>query len=169
VLLHLLAAVTAAGEWAAIVTSGAPAPTGTVGVPGPRAASEAGVELTRLAYVRDVPAARWATVVAALLDGCTAVVADPPPTLLRSDARRLLARVRQQRAERAGHLERLLVRQHHRAHPEGGFSERHGAVRPHPGSIPNIRSAGRAWRTPEGGSGGDQTGVPASSAAASDR
>ncbi len=48
--------------------------------------------------MRDVAAARWATVVAALLDGCTAVVADPPPTLLRSDARRLLARVRQQRA-----------------------------------------------------------------------
>jgi predicted ATP-dependent serine protease len=93
VLLHLLAAVTAAGEWAAIVTTA-----GTAGVPGPRAASEAGVELTRLAYVRDVPAARWATVVAALLDGCTAVVADPPPTLLRSDARRLLAGVRQLRA-----------------------------------------------------------------------
>jgi hypothetical protein len=93
VLLHLLAAVTAAGEWAAVVTAA-----GAGAVPGPRAASEAGVDLARLAYVRDVPAARWATVVAALLEGCTAVVADPPPTLLRSDARRLLARVRQQRA-----------------------------------------------------------------------
>jgi hypothetical protein len=96
VLLHLLAAVTAAGEWAAVVTG--PPGTGAGGFPGPRAASEAGVELARLAYVRDVPAARWATVVAALLDGCTAVVADAPPTLLRSDARRLLARVRQRRA-----------------------------------------------------------------------
>ncbi len=93
VLLHLLAAVTAAGEWAAVVTG---ADGG--GFPGPRAASEAGVDLARLAYVRDVPAVRWATVVAALLDGCTAVVADPPPTLLASDARRLLARVRQRRA-----------------------------------------------------------------------
>jgi RecA/RadA recombinase len=95
VLLHLLAAVTAAGEWAAVVAG--PGEAG-LGLPGPRAASEAGVDLARLAYVRDVPAARWATVVAALLDGCTAVAADPPPTLLRSDARRLLARVRQRRA-----------------------------------------------------------------------
>jgi hypothetical protein len=76
------------------------------------------VELSRLAFVREVPAARWSTVVAALLDGCTAVVADPPPALTLRDARRLLARVRERRAvlltderwpERATHRIRVVA------------------------------------------------------------
>jgi hypothetical protein len=91
VLLHLLAAATAVGEWTAVVA-------GPAGFPGPRAAAEAGVELSRLAFVRAVPAARWATVVATLLDGCTAVLADAPGSLAPADARRLVARVRERRA-----------------------------------------------------------------------
>src|SRR5205085_8609275 len=53
----LVAAATSADEWAAVVD-----PDGTFGA---RAAAEAGVTLERCAFVRNVPADRWSTVVAA--------------------------------------------------------------------------------------------------------
>jgi hypothetical protein len=90
VALRLAAAATSAGEWAAVVD-----PTGTLGA---RAAAEAGVELERCAVVRHVPPDRWATVVAALLDGVALVAAAVPPRLRSSDARRLVARARERAA-----------------------------------------------------------------------
>jgi hypothetical protein len=48
--------------------------------------------------VRDVPRDRWATVVAALLDGVSVVVAELPRGLRVGDARRLVARTRERAA-----------------------------------------------------------------------
>jgi hypothetical protein len=83
----LAAATTYAGEWAAVVD-----PDATWGA---RAAAEAGVALERLGIVRRVPADRWSTVVAALLDGVALVVASVPPYLRPGEARRLTARARE--------------------------------------------------------------------------
>jgi hypothetical protein len=95
VALMLAAAATAAGEWAAVVDPHrAPWP-GTLGA---RAAAEAGVELERLAVVPRVPPDRWGSVVAALLDGITVVVAAVPPHVRLGDARRLVARARERSA-----------------------------------------------------------------------
>ena len=73
--LGFAAAATAAGEWAAVVDGS--------GSLGGLAAAAAGVDLARLAVVRDVPRDRWSTVVAALLDGVTrgdrGVAARAPP------------------------------------------------------------------------------------------
>ena len=88
--LQLAAAATAPGEWAAIVDAD-----GTIGA---RAAEAAGVVLERCALVRRVPRDRWATVVAALLDGVALVVAGVPPYLRPGDARRLTARARERAA-----------------------------------------------------------------------
>jgi len=71
------AAATSAGEWAAVVD-----PDGTWGA---RAAAEAGVALERCAVVRRVPADRFATVVAALLDGVALVIATIPPSMRATD------------------------------------------------------------------------------------
>ncbi len=87
--LGLAAAATAAGEWAAAVDL-----SGTIGG---LAAGEAGVDLSRFAVVRGVPNDRWATVVAALLDGVSLVMADVPRGLRVGDARRLVARARERR------------------------------------------------------------------------
>jgi hypothetical protein len=84
---ELAAAFTALGEWAAAVDC-----EGTLGA---LAASEAGVALERFAVVRRVPPARWATVVAALLDGVSLVVAEVPRGVGLGDARRLVARARE--------------------------------------------------------------------------
>jgi len=83
----LAAAATAAGEWAAAVD--------LPGTLGGLAAAECGVELSRFAVVRGVPNDRWATVVAALLDGVSLVMADVPRGLRAGDARRLVARARE--------------------------------------------------------------------------
>ena len=96
---ELAAAFTALGEWAAAVDLDATL--------GPLAAAEAGVALERFAVVRRVPPARWATVVAALLEGVTLVVADVPRGVGVGDAHRLTARARERDAvlvvhERAG-------------------------------------------------------------------
>src|SRR5262249_32555516 len=64
------AACTALGEWAAAVDLDT-----TLGA---LAAAEAGVALERFAVVLGPPPARWATVVAALLDGVSLVVAEVP-------------------------------------------------------------------------------------------
>ncbi len=88
--LELAAAATRVGEWAAMLD-----PDGTLGG---LAAGEAGIALDRFAVVRAVPAARWATVVAALLDGVTMVVAAIPQNMRISDARRLVARARERSA-----------------------------------------------------------------------
>jgi hypothetical protein len=86
--LELAAACTAAGEWAAAVD-----PEGTLGM---LAAREAGVDLVRFAVARRVPPARWASVVAALLDGMSLVLADVPTGGVGvADARRLVARARE--------------------------------------------------------------------------
>jgi len=95
----LAAAVTDVGEWAVAVDLD--------GSYGALAAAEAGVELERFAVVRRVPPARWATVVAALLEGVTLVVADVPRGVGVGDAHRLTARARERDAvlvvhERAG-------------------------------------------------------------------
>jgi hypothetical protein len=84
------AAATSTGEWAAVVD-----PDGTFGA---RAAERAGVALERCAVVRNVPPDRFATVVAALLDGVALVVAALPPNLRTGDARRLTARARERAA-----------------------------------------------------------------------
>jgi hypothetical protein len=84
---ELAAAFTALGEWAAAVDLD--------GTLGPLAAREAGVALERFAVVRRVPPARWATVVAALLEGVSLVVAEVPRGVGVGDARRLVARARE--------------------------------------------------------------------------
>ena len=89
-LLALLAAGTAAGEWAAVVDGD--------GVLGGLAAAEAGVALDRLAVVRAVPPALYGRVVATLLDGVTVVGAVVPRGFRLADARRLEARARERAA-----------------------------------------------------------------------
>ena len=84
---ELAAAVTALGEWAAVVEVDATL--------GPLAAAGVGVALERFAVVRRVPPARWATVVAALLDGVSLVLAEVPRGVGLGDARRLEARARE--------------------------------------------------------------------------
>jgi hypothetical protein len=84
---ELAAAFTSLGEWAAAVDLD--------GTLGPLAAGEAGVALERFAVVRRVPPARWATVVAALLEGVSLVVAEVPRGVGLGDARRLVARARE--------------------------------------------------------------------------
>jgi hypothetical protein len=88
--LSLLAAATAAGEWAAVVDG--------EDVFGGLAAAEAGVALERLAVVRAVPAALVGRVVATLLDGVTVVGATIPRGFRPADARRLEARARERGA-----------------------------------------------------------------------
>jgi len=88
--LALLAAATAAGEWAAVVD-------GEGGLGG-LAAAEAGVALERLAVVRAVPTALFGRVVATLLDGMTVVGATVPRGFRLADARRLEARARERAA-----------------------------------------------------------------------
>ncbi|MEW6473047.1 MAG: hypothetical protein AB1679_12320 [Actinomycetota bacterium] len=88
--LSLLAAATAAGEWAAMVDGD--------GVLGGLAAAEAGVALERLAVVRAVPAALFGRVIATLLDGVTVVGATIPRGFRLGDARRLEARARERSA-----------------------------------------------------------------------
>jgi hypothetical protein len=90
VVLGLAAAATANGEWAAVVD--------LHGTFGGRAAAEAGVVLERFAVVRRTPPNRWATVVAALLDGFAFVAADVPARCRLGDARRLAARTRERAA-----------------------------------------------------------------------
>ncbi len=85
--LGLAAAATAAGEWAAAVD--------LPGTLGGLSAYECGVDLSRFAVVREVPNDRWATVIAALLDGVSLVMADVPRGLHTMDARRLVARARE--------------------------------------------------------------------------
>jgi hypothetical protein len=97
VALTLAAAVTAVGEWAAVVDLD--------GSLGGRAATEAGVALERFAVVRPSPGRadgaggfpmeRWAAVVATLLDGMSLVVAELPRSVRDADARRLVARARE--------------------------------------------------------------------------
>lgn len=86
----LAAAATEAGEWAAVVDL-----RGTLGL---EAAAEAGVVLERLPVVHRVAPDRWATVVAALLDGITLVVAEVPRHARVGDVRRLVARARERDA-----------------------------------------------------------------------
>ena len=86
-LLSLLAAASAAGEWAAVVDG--------EGTLGGLAAAEAGVALDRLAVVRNVPPALYGKVVATLLDGVTVVAVTVPRGFRLADARRLEARVRE--------------------------------------------------------------------------
>jgi hypothetical protein len=90
VALRLAAAATAAGEWVAAVEPG--------GSLGGLAAAEAGVTLERFAVVRWVPPARWATVVATLLDGVSLVLTEVPRHARAGDARRLAARARERGA-----------------------------------------------------------------------
>jgi hypothetical protein len=87
---QLAAAATAAGEWAAAVELDASL--------GGLAARDAGVALDRFAVVRRVPPARWATVVAALVDGISVVLTEVPAFARVGDARRLHARARERGA-----------------------------------------------------------------------
>ena len=88
--LGIAAAATAVGEWAAVLDGS--------GSLGGSAAAAAGVDLARLAVVRDVPRDRWSTVVAALLDGVSVVVTELPRGIRLGDARRLVARARERAA-----------------------------------------------------------------------
>lgn len=87
----LLAAATAAGEWAAVVD-----PEETFGA---LAAAEAGVALERLAVLRPgaqgCSAGLWSRVVSLLLEGATVVAAPVPVGLRVGDVRRLVARARE--------------------------------------------------------------------------
>lgn len=85
--LELAAAATATGEWAAALD--------LHGTLGGEAAASIGVALDRFAVVRHVPAARWATVVAALLEGVTLVLAEVPRHVSAADTRRLVSRARE--------------------------------------------------------------------------
>ena len=114
---ELAAAVTALGEWAAAVDVDATL--------GPLAAADAGVALERFAVVRRVPPARWATVVAALLDGVSLVLAEVPRGVALGDARRLEARAREREA--------VLV-----------VAETRGAVWPGSAAF-TLHAAGSAW------------------------
>jgi len=84
---ELAAAFTGLGEWVAAVDLD--------GSLGALAARDAGVELERFAVVRRVPPARWATVVGALLDATSLVIAETPRHANAGDARRLVARARE--------------------------------------------------------------------------
>ena len=86
----LAAAATRAGEWAAAVDGD-----GTLGA---EAAQACGVELERFVVARHIPDARWASVVAALLDGATCVIAQVPERVSAADARRLVAKARERAA-----------------------------------------------------------------------
>jgi hypothetical protein len=85
--LELVAATTATGEWAAAVD-----PHSTLGA---EAAASIGVSLERFAVIRGCPLERWSTVVAALLEGVSLVLAEVPRRVVASDARRLVARARE--------------------------------------------------------------------------
>lgn len=87
-LLALLAGVSAAGGWCAMV-----------GLPtlGASAAAELGVDLARLAMVPG-PGSRWVNVTAGLLDGFDAVAVRPPARVGAGEARRLLGRAREREA-----------------------------------------------------------------------
>jgi hypothetical protein len=114
---ELVAAFTARGEWAAAVDLD--------GTLGPLAAGEAGVALERFAVVRRVPPARWATVVAALLEGVSLVIAEVPRGVATGDARRLVARARER--------ESVLV-----------VAETRGVVWP-AGAVFGVHAAGCVW------------------------
>jgi hypothetical protein len=99
--LELAAAATAAGEWAGAIDLD--------GTFGGEAAAQAGVALERFAVIRataatsqgepgGLPPARWAAVVAALLDGMSVVLAEVPRHAAAGDARRLVARARERGA-----------------------------------------------------------------------
>jgi hypothetical protein len=88
--LQLVAAATAVGEWAAAVD--------LADTFGALAAAEAGVALERLAVVRSLAPSGWGRVVATLLEGVTLVVAAAPASVRPSDARRLTARARERAA-----------------------------------------------------------------------
>jgi hypothetical protein len=122
---ELAAAFTALGEWAAAVDLEA-----TLGA---LAAAEAGVALERFAVVRRVPPARWATVVAALLDGVSLVLAEVPRGVRLGDARRLEARAREREA--------VLV-----------ATEPHGVAWP-TGAAYVVHAAASAWEGLEAGAG----------------
>ena len=98
VALALAAAATTAGEWAAAVE----VESARLGLLGGLAAAEAGVALDRFAVARRVPPTRWATVVAALLDGIGLVLAEVPRHARAGDARRLAARARERGAVLVG-------------------------------------------------------------------
>ena len=92
VALALAAAVTTMGEWAAAIDLDRSL--------GGQAAAEAGIALDRFAVVRPPPGGtfspdRWATVVAALLDGMSLVLVELPRSVRAADARRLVARARE--------------------------------------------------------------------------
>jgi hypothetical protein len=84
--LALTATVTAEGSWAA-----------AVGLPslGLLAATELGVRLERLALI-PAPGERWPAVTAALLEGMDLVLLGSPGRVRLADARRLVARAREQ-------------------------------------------------------------------------
>jgi hypothetical protein len=84
---ELAAAVTAVGEWVAVVDLEE-----TIGA---EAAGAAGVALERFAVIRQVPPDRWAMVVAALLDGMSLVITEVPRYARAGDVRRLVARARE--------------------------------------------------------------------------
>jgi hypothetical protein len=88
----LAAAATQAGEWVGAVD--------LAGTLGAEAAAAAGVDLARFPVVRlpHQELDRWATVVAALLDGMGLVLAELPRHARLGDARRLVARARERGA-----------------------------------------------------------------------
>jgi len=59
------------------------------------AVADAGVDLSRVVAVPEVPAGEWATITAALVDAVDVVVTSPAQTVRAVDARRLAARIRE--------------------------------------------------------------------------
>lgn len=87
---ELASAATRHGEWAVAVEEATTL--------GGLAVGEAGVALERFTLVRNVAPDRWATVVAALLDGVSVVIATVPRSVRAGDAHRLVARARERDA-----------------------------------------------------------------------
>jgi hypothetical protein len=87
--LALMAAASAAGSWCGVVT-----------VPdlGLVAAAEAGLDLSKVVLVPEIPPAQWVVVVGALIDSVDMVVVAPPARLRVGDARRLSSRARERDA-----------------------------------------------------------------------
>lgn len=154
VALGLVAAATAAGEWAVAVEGE------RTGQLGGLAAAEVGVALHRFAVVRGVAPARWATVVAALLDGFALVLAETPPHVRAGDARRLVARARERKTvlvvTRAWPVEAAL-----RLRAEGGHCAELGA-----GADPLTGRALHVVVDGQGAAGSSRTGEVASGSTA---
>lgn len=140
-LLALMAGVSAAGGWCAVV--GLPAL-------GPPAAVELGIDAERLVMVPD-PGPRWASVVAGLLEGFDVVALRPGERVRSHDARRLVGRAREHGAVLmvAGAWEGAELRMSTATPGWHGVGEGHGHLRARRLTV-RVEGRGAAARPREG-------------------